>query len=101
MTHASGISSLPLVSPHPFASLRGGVSESAASWSAGSRYNDYRSGSRQSLSQNYKNPSDYTVDPKAKAKEAFAEAFLRREDRNRFIGELRSIDRMSHDIFFV
>ena len=37
----------------------------------------------------------YDEDSKEKTKEAFAEAFLRREDRNRFIGEhMRLLSRL-------
>ena len=87
--HAKAISpfSSTSMSPHSLIVLRGGASESAASWSAGSRYNNYRTSSSQPTRSNYKTASMYTTDTKDKTKEAFAEAFLRREDRNRFIGE--------------
>ena len=83
--HANAIS--PFSSMSPVIVLRGGASESAASWSAGSRYNNYRTSPSQPTRSNYKTASMYTTDTKDKTKEAFAEAFLRREDRNRFIGE--------------
>lgn len=85
--HATAISPFSSMSPRSLIVLRGGASESAASWSAGSRYNNYRTSSSQPTRSNYKTASMYTTDTKDKTKEAFAEAFLRREDRNRFIGE--------------
>jgi len=64
-------------------SLRGGSSDSASSWSAGSRY-DYRTTRPSSPTRNYQTPPGQQS--KLDTKEVFAEAFLRREDRNRFIG---------------
>jgi hypothetical protein len=64
-------------------SVRGGSSESASSWSAGSRY-DYRTTRPSSPTRNYQTPPGQQS--KLDTKEVFAEAFLRREDRNRFIG---------------
>ncbi|KAL3756462.1 hypothetical protein ACHAWU_009856 [Discostella pseudostelligera] len=92
LTQANGISSLSPISPHSLIFLRGGASESAASWTAGSRYNDYRTTSpSSSIRNNYKATSVYNEDSKEKTKEAFAEAFLRREDRNRFIARVYAI----------
>ncbi len=77
--------------PHSLLFLRGGASESAASWNAGSKYNSYRTSPSPPTRNSYKATSVYAVDSKEKTKEAFAEAFLLREDRNRFIGEELSL----------
>lgn len=87
LANANGISSLSPIAPHSSIFLRGGASESAASWSAGSKYNNYRTSPYSPTRNSYKTTSVYTADSREKTKEAFAEAFLRREDRNRFIGE--------------
>lgn len=85
--HANGASSLSPIPHHSFIFSRGGASESAASWSAGSKYNNHRASPYPPTRNNYKTTSMYTADSREKTKEVFAEAFLRREDRNRFIGE--------------
>lgn len=85
---------LALANPMPTHSLfflRGGASESAASWNAGSKYNNYRTSTSPPIRNNYKATSVYAADSKEKTKAAFAEAFLLREDRNRFIGEELSL----------
>jgi hypothetical protein len=73
-------------SPKHSISVRGGSSASASSWSAGSRY-DYRTTRPSSSARNYQ-AAPFTSGPQSTldTKEVFAEAFLRREDRNRFIG---------------
>lgn len=92
---------LPPISSHTLLSVRGGgPSESASAWSAGSKY-DYRTSPQFSQSQStqrYQTPSSYTQVQDAKAavtedstKEAFADAFLQREDRNRFISRVYAI----------
>ncbi|KAL3789183.1 hypothetical protein ACHAW5_002442 [Stephanodiscus triporus] len=76
-------------SPKHIISFRGGSSESVSSWSTGSRY-DYRTTSPSPQTRNYQTSSPYTPRQQSKleTKEVFAEAFLRREDRNRFIDQL-------------
>ena len=76
-----------LPSPKHSLSVRGGSSESASSWSAGSRY-DYRTTRPSSPTRKYYTPPPHTTDQQSQlnTKEVFAEAFLLREDRNRFIG---------------
>ena len=73
--------------------LRGGASESASAWSAGSKYEHRTSPnfSAKSPTRSFESPSFKQRQDGAKAatKEAFAEAFRRREDRNRFIGKWR------------
>lgn len=71
-------------------SVRGG-SESASAWNAGSRY-DYRSPKSSvynrttpTRQKSYVSAADDTKDV---TKEAIANAFLNREDRNRFIGKI-------------
>eukprot|EP00578_Thalassiosira_sp_NH16_P027984 CAMPEP_0181088236 /NCGR_PEP_ID=MMETSP1071-20121207/6679_1 /TAXON_ID=35127 /ORGANISM="Thalassiosira sp., Strain NH16" /LENGTH=355 /DNA_ID=CAMNT_0023170139 /DNA_START=14 /DNA_END=1081 /DNA_ORIENTATION=- len=92
---------LPLVSPshhaHYLLSMRGGASESASAWNAGSKY-DYRTSlsspsSSSTTTRNYQTPSftQDQQDEKEATKDAFAEAFLRREDRNRFIARVYAI----------
>ena len=89
----------------PFAALlppRGGASESASAWSAGSKYDYGRTSPRASPAGTSSPatrsvPSSYrdTVRDEGEAtKEAFAEAFLQRDDRNRFIGEVRTRHRL-------
>ena len=84
--------------------IRGGASESASrsSWTAGSKYN-YGAGSKSynygsntvGTSSSLQTPSSYNTNSKdttnvndIETKEKFAEAFLQRDDRNRFIGKL-------------
>eukprot|EP00571_Detonula_confervacea_P004961 CAMPEP_0172322112 /NCGR_PEP_ID=MMETSP1058-20130122/45056_1 /TAXON_ID=83371 /ORGANISM="Detonula confervacea, Strain CCMP 353" /LENGTH=333 /DNA_ID=CAMNT_0013037763 /DNA_START=97 /DNA_END=1095 /DNA_ORIENTATION=- len=76
---------------HALLSMRGGASESATAWSAGSKY-DYKT-SLSSPTQNYKTPSydSQGQDTKEETKEAFADAFLQRDDRNRFIARVYAI----------
>ena len=71
---------------YAFLSMRGGASESASAWSAGSKY-DYRTGPSSPNTRNYTPSYTQGEDEKDATKEVFAEAFLKREDRNRFIGE--------------
>ncbi|KAL7543128.1 hypothetical protein ACHAXR_012426 [Thalassiosira sp. AJA248-18] len=82
------------MSPHALFAVRGGASESASAWSAGSKY-DYRTSPnfKQSQTQKYQTPTSYSQgqDTKETTKEAFAEAFLQREDRNRFIARVYAI----------
>ena len=81
---------------------RGGASESASAWSAGSKYDYGRTSPRASPAGTSSPatrsvPSSYrdTVRDEGEAtKEAFAEAFLQRDDRNRFIGEVRTRHRL-------
>lgn len=80
-------------SAHVLLSMRGGASESASAWSAGSKY-DYRTSLGSSPpNQNYKTPSysQSQDDTKEEAKEAFADAFLQRDNRNRFIARVYAI----------
>lgn len=83
--------------------IRGGASESASrsSWTAGSKYN-YGAGSKSynygsntvgtssslQTPSSYSNSKDTTNVNDNETKEKFAEAFLQRDDRNRFIGKL-------------
>lgn len=82
-----------LPAPKHSLSVRGGSSESASSWSAGSRY-DYRTARPSSPTRKYSSPPPHTTDQQSQldTKEVFAEAFLLREDRNRFIGAPDSFD---------
>ena len=85
-------------------SIRGGSSSESASrssWTAGSKYN-YGAGSKSydygsttaGTSSSLQTPSSYNTNSKDttnvndETKEKFAEAFLQRDDRNRFIGKL-------------
>ena len=84
-------------------SISGASSESASrsSWTAGSKYN-YGAGSKSydygsttaGTSSSLQTPSSYNTNSKDttnvndETKEKFAEAFLQRDDRNRFIGKL-------------
>ena len=85
--------------------IRGGASSESASrssWTAGSKYN-YGAGSKSynygsntvGTSSSLQTPSSYNTNSKdttnvndIETKEKFAEAFLQRDDRNRFIGKL-------------
>eukprot|EP00581_Thalassiosira_minuscula_P005104 CAMPEP_0183747988 /NCGR_PEP_ID=MMETSP0737-20130205/67541_1 /TAXON_ID=385413 /ORGANISM="Thalassiosira miniscula, Strain CCMP1093" /LENGTH=294 /DNA_ID=CAMNT_0025983705 /DNA_START=249 /DNA_END=1136 /DNA_ORIENTATION=- len=73
-------------------SVRGGASESASAWSAGSKY-DY--GPSRPTYSSSSSPTRYSTsqsqDEKEETKEAFAEAFLQRNDRNRFIARVYAI----------
>lgn len=83
-------------------SIRGGASSESASrssWTAGSKYNygagskSYNYGSNPGTSSSLQTPSSYSNSKDAtnvneETKEKFAEAFLQRDDRNRFIGKL-------------
>ena len=83
-------------------SIRGGASSESASrssWTAGSKYNygagskSYNYGSNPGTSSSLQTPSYNTNSKDAtnvneETKEKFAEAFLQRDDRNRFIGKL-------------
>lgn len=83
-------------------SIRGGASSessSRSSWTAGSKYNygagskSYNYGSNPGTSSSLQTPSSYSNSKDAtnvneETKEKFAEAFLQRDDRNRFIGKL-------------
>ena len=93
----------PLSSHSAILSIRGGAGDSSSAWSAGSKYNygptgssKYNfggSGSSPSSSRNLQTPS-YTKDTQyanEETKEKFAEAFLQREDRNRFISRVYAI----------
>ena len=70
--------------------LRGGAAESASAWNAGSKY-EYRAGAPNSKpitsTSTRSPPVGQRQDVKLDTKDAFAEAFLQRDDRNRFIGE--------------
>ena len=72
----------------PPLTLRGGASEpTRQAWSAGSKYSRPNNLSS-SPTRSYQTPSySQDQDEKETTKDAFAEAFLQREDRNRFIGE--------------
>mmetsp|Transcript_21192 Transcript_21192/g.40892 ORF Transcript_21192/g.40892 Transcript_21192/m.40892 type:complete len:363 (-) Transcript_21192:66-1154(-) len=79
--------------------LRGGASDSKSAWSAGSR-RYYPSGSGFSSNQSktssaYRNDdfsnASYRAAEEQATKDAFAEAFRRREDRNRFIARVYAI----------
>ena len=72
----------------PPLTLRGGATEpSRSAWSAGSKYSRPNNLSS-SPTRSYQTPSySQDQDEKETTKDAFAEAFLQREDRNRFIGE--------------
>ena len=80
---------------------RGGASESSSAWSAGSKY-DYRSRPNNNVAsspaQSYRTPSYRDDSTKDATKEAFAEAFLQRDDRNRFIARVYAI--LSGQILF-
>lgn len=73
--------------------IRGGGSESAPAWNAGSRLSQRPAPS--SPGQSYRAPPAYNrqevVDDDTQLKEQFAEAFLQREDRNRFIARVYGI----------
>jgi len=94
----------PLSSHSAILSIRGGAGDSSSAWSAGSKYNygptgssKYNfggSGSSPSSSRNLQTPSYTTKDTQyanEETKEKFAEAFLQREDRNRFISRVYAI----------
>ena len=94
----------PLSSHSAILSIRGGAGDSSSAWSAGSKYNygptgssKYNfggSGSSPSSSRNLQTPSytkDTTQYANEQTKEKFAEAFLQREDRNRFISRVYAI----------
>ena len=79
-------------------SVRGGASEPGRSaWTAGSKYdygtnrpNNYSTSSP--TAQSYRTAAPYNQDTKEdETKEAFAEAFQKRDDRNRFIGKCKYI----------
>lgn len=76
--------------------IRGGASESASAWNAGSKLSP-RPGtglSSASTGQSYRTPPPYNRyddDSNTQLKEQFAEAFLQREDRNRFIARVYGI----------
>ena len=91
-------------SQQSYISIRGGAGDSSSAWSAGSKYNygpigssKYNfggSGSSPSSSRNLQTPSYSTKDiqyANEETKEKFAEAFLQREDRNRFISRVYTI----------
>lgn len=73
----------------------GSSSESASSWNAGSRFNDYRtiSPQHQQTSRGYHSTTTPTTYNKQEetVKEVFAQAFQIREDRNRFIMRVYAI----------
>lgn len=74
----------------PSLTLRGGASEpTRQAWSAGSRYGSRPNNISSSPTRSYQTPSygQGQDENEATTKDAFAEAFLQREDRNRFIGE--------------
>jgi len=74
----------------PPLTLRGGASEpTRQAWSAGSKYSRPNNLSSSSPTRSYQTPSygQGQDEKEATTKDAFAEAFLQREDRNRFIGE--------------
>jgi FtsH-binding integral membrane protein len=73
---------------HPVC-IRGGSSESASAWSAGSKLSQRRPAPGTS----YRSPPAYNtqVNDGTQLKEQFAEAFLQREDRNRFIARVYGI----------
>lgn len=75
--------------------IRGGASESSSAWNAGSKLNK-RSAPNSSHVQSYRSPPQYRQtqehdDIQSATKEKFAEAFLKREDRNRFIARVYAI----------
>ena len=80
----------------PITTPRGGgsSSESASSWNAGSRFNDYRTISPQhQQSKGYQSttiPTAYNKQEET-VKEVFVQAFQIREDRNRFIMRVYAI----------
>lgn len=81
---------------HAMLSLRGGASESASAWSAGSKY-EYQTNhpnNQSTKSAPHKTTKDAFADAiqtqndeAVATKDAFAEAFLQRDDRNRFVGK--------------
>ena len=106
--HVSSRTSLPTPfsshSQQSYISIRGGAGDSSSAWSAGSKYNygptgssKYNfggSGSSPSSSRDLQTPSYSTKDiqyANEETKEKFAEAFLQREDRNRFISRVYTI----------
>lgn len=77
--------------------IRGGASESASAWNAGSSLRPAPVGSSPGQSYRstppYRQTSQQNIDEKSNSatKEQFAEAFLVREDRNRFIARVYAI----------
>jgi len=78
--------------------IRGGSSESASAWNAGSKLSQRPAApglSSTSPSQSYRSPPPYNSqandDTNTQVKEQFADAFLQREDRNRFIARVYGI----------
>ncbi|KAK1747322.1 hypothetical protein QTG54_001285 [Skeletonema marinoi] len=78
--------------------IRGGSSESASAWNAGSKLSQRPAPGLSSTSpgQSYRSPPPYSNrqlndDTNTQVKEQFADAFLQREDRNRFIARVYGI----------
>ena len=77
--------------------IRGGSSESASAWNAGSKLSQRPAPGLLSSSpgQSYRSPPPYNRqvndDTNTELKEQFADAFLQREDRNRFIARVYGI----------